>query len=140
MSSSHWPQHAIGTRISMQKDATPLGTIGGGLKCRMSSLRNGHVHWHYFCNFHIEFKMVPCHRLILRNTLFRPIYRMSIFRHGHVPWHYFRSFYVEFKMVPCHRSILRDTLCSVFYCGSKFLRTPLRQGKTFHCAPTPPPS
>ena len=32
----------------------------GGPQCRMSNLRNGYVNCHYFSNFHIDFKMVPC--------------------------------------------------------------------------------
>ena len=41
----------------------------GGSLCRMSILRNGYVPCHYFYNFHVDFKIVPCRMSMLRNEV-----------------------------------------------------------------------
>ena len=65
------------------------GPLKGGPQCRMSILRNGHVPCHYFHNFNVDLKIVPCHISILRNTLWRVVYFFVYFfshhvRNGHV--------------------------------------------------------
>ena len=46
-----------------------MGPLKEGPQCCMSVLRSGHVPCHYFCNIHVNFKMIPYPMLILRNTL-----------------------------------------------------------------------
>ena len=44
------------------------GALDGGSLCRMSNLRNVHVPCHYFCYFHVHFKLAQCRMSILRNS------------------------------------------------------------------------
>ena len=58
--------------LKMHKKGKPsvhVGPLTGGPQCRMSNLRNPHVPFHYFCYFHVNFKMGPCRMSILRNSI-----------------------------------------------------------------------
>ena len=57
----------------------------------MSVLRNGHLPCHYFCNIHVNFKMIPYPMSNLRNALCRVTYFFP-----HVA-----RLHVDFKKLPC---------------------------------------
>ena len=40
-----------------------------GLQCFMSNLRNDHITYHYFHNFHFNCKMILCHMQSLGNSI-----------------------------------------------------------------------
>ena len=70
-----------------------IEALDGGPLCRMSNFRNGNVPCPYFCNIHVDFKIVSCRMSNIRNC---PYHVTNIFPHAdRIMSH------VDFKKWPC---------------------------------------
>ena len=47
-----------GGALTSSENPHKMGPLTGGPQCRMSNLRNDNVPCHYFCNVHVNFKIV----------------------------------------------------------------------------------
>ena len=72
---------------------TVIGALDWSPPCRMSNLRNGNVPCPYFCNIHVDFKIVSSRMSNLRNC---PCHITNVFPHVDM----FMS-HVDFKKWPC---------------------------------------
>ena len=62
----------------------PMGLLTEGPQCCMLISKNGHAPCHYFCNSHIDLKIVICTMLILRDALCCATYFFSQVARLHV--------------------------------------------------------
>ena len=59
-SCADWLGRRSSRKVALSAASVGVGALAGGPQCRMSIVRNAHVPFRYFCNFHVNFKKVPC--------------------------------------------------------------------------------